>query len=375
MDRKKIAILGATGSIGSTALNIVRKYPHKFEVRLLVNAADKENLIKLVKEFKPQKAFCVNADFTYGFERNERASIDSPKLYQDIDLAINGIAGIAGLRPSIAVIQAGKTLATANKESFVAAGKLIDEERKKYSSKILPLDSEHSTVWQCVNGRTDNIKRIILTASGGAFRDYNYEELKQAKAVDALKHPNWVMGKKVTIDSATLMNKGMEIIEAKYFFGVSDIDVVMHRESIVHSLVELEDNFVIAGLSNPDMTQPIQYAMFYPQRIQTDIKRLDLAQVGSLNFGSIDEKLFPCLAIAKTAFSMGDIAGAVMNSADEVAVNAYLDNRIGFYDIPLIIEEAMDKFAEKGYFNNMEELFRIDKAVSEYTFKRIYGGN
>ena len=229
MDRKKIAILGATGSIGSTALNIVRKYPHKFEVRLLVNAADKENLIKLVKEFKPQKAFCVNADFTYGFERNERASIDSPKLYQDIDLVINGIAGIAGLRPSIAVIQAGKTLATANKESFVAAGKLIDEERKKYSSKILPLDSEHSTVWQCVNGRTDNIKRIILTASGGAFRDYNYEELKQAKAVDALKHPNWVMGKKVTIDSATLMNKGMEIIEAKYFFGVSDIDVVMHR--------------------------------------------------------------------------------------------------------------------------------------------------
>ena len=171
--------MGATGSIGSTALNIVRKYPHKFEVRLLVNAADKENLIKLVKEFKPQKAFCVNADFTYGFERNERASIDSPKLYQDIDLVINGIAGIAGLRPSIAVIQAGKTLATANKESFVAAGKLIDEERKKYSSKILPLDSEHSTVWQCVNGRTDNIKRIILTASGGAFRDYNYEELKQ----------------------------------------------------------------------------------------------------------------------------------------------------------------------------------------------------
>ncbi len=373
--KKRIAILGATGSIGSTALDIIRKNRDLFEVVIIANNSG--NLENLIAEFQPKHAvsvakkqyLCNNSVAPY------KDILSHSATYADIDIVINGIAGIAGLAPSLAALSAGVTLATANKESFVAAGTLLNRYKKTNNSRIIPLDSEHSAVWQCIGGAYENVKSIILTASGGAFRDLSYDELKNAKAVDALKHPNWKMGKKVTIDCATLMNKGMELIEAKHLFGISDISAVQHRESIVHALVVMKDNSVIAGLSQPDMTLPIQLALTYPLRQESSVPTLNFETIGSLNFSSIDEKKFPCFAIAKDVLKLKDTAGCVMNSANEVAVKAYSEDQIAFYDIPTIIEDALEKFADNYDFDTFSQVESMDKAVSEYTFKRIYGGH
>lgn len=373
--KKRIAILGATGSIGSTALEIIRRNRDLFEVAIIANNSG--NLDGLIYEFQPKFAVSVAKKQLF---RNGKVDVYSDILsdsaaYADIDIVINGIAGIAGLSPSLAALSAGVTLATANKESFVAAGTLLNRYKQKNNAKIIPLDSEHSTVWQCIGGAYENVKSVILTASGGAFRDLSYDELKKAKAADALKHPNWKMGKKVTIDCATLMNKGMELIEAKHLFGISDISAVQHRESVVHALVVMKDNSVIAGLSIPDMTLPIQFALTYPLRQESSVEALDFEKIGSLNFSAIDEKRFPCYGIAKTVSKMNDSTGCVMNSANEVAVKAYLEDQIGFYDIPTIIEDALTRFSESYDFNSFSEVESMDKAVGEYTFKRIYGGH
>ena len=249
--KKRIAILGSTGSIGKTTLDIVKRYSDEFSVVLLANGANREKLQEQIKEFKPEVAFCSDG---YLMVNGEEVAFDKDYLakketYANIDVIVNGIVGVAGLAPTLAVIDAGKVLCTANKESFVVAGNLINDRLTNSTTKIHPMDSEHSTVWQCIDD-INNVKKIVLTASGGAFRDLSKDKLTEAKAEDALKHPTWVMGKKVTIDCATLMNKGMEIIEAMHIFKTKDIDVVMHRESIVHSLVMMKDNTLIAGLSN-----------------------------------------------------------------------------------------------------------------------------
>lgn len=375
--KKRIAILGATGSIGTTTLNIIRQRPQDFEVALLANNDNLTKLKELINEFKPQVAVCSNRNFFYkkGKEyTSDNDILSDAEIFDDCDIVINGIAGIAGLKPTIAAIKAQKTLATANKESFVAAGSIINRIKNQNNCELIPLDSEHSTVWQCIGNNIQNVKSIILTASGGAFRDWDYDKLKDAKASDALKHPNWIMGKKITVDCATLMNKGFEIIEAKHLFGIKNIKVVQHNQSIIHSMVEFKDNFVIAGLSYPDMTLPVQLALYYPNRIESNVKSMDFTIIKELSFGDIDEQRFPCISIAKRAFEMGDIAGAVINSANEVAVKAYLDNQIGFYDIPALITNALDKFASNGDFEEIEQVLCMDTKVSEYTFKRIYGG-
>ncbi|MDD4315680.1 MAG: 1-deoxy-D-xylulose-5-phosphate reductoisomerase [Clostridia bacterium] len=372
--KKRLAILGATGSIGSTALSIVRRYRDLFEVVILAN--DSGNLDALTAEFKPKYALSAAKKALYvdGLRCEYRDILSDSDVYADIDIVINGIAGIAGLAPGLAALKAGKTLATANKESFVAAGALINSIKDSSGAQIIPLDSEHSAVWQCIGNEKHNLKTIVLTASGGAFRDLTYHQLKNAKAADALMHPNWKMGKKVTIDCATLMNKGMEIIEAKHLFGTCDIRAVQHKESIVHALAVMKDNSVIAALSMPDMTLPIQLALTYPMRQESGVAELDLATLGSLNFSEIDEHRFPCFRIAKEVSRHCDSFGCVMNSANEVAVKAYLDDKIGFYDIPRLIEDTLGAFSEDTDFEDLRQVQSMDKAAAEYTFKRIYGG-
>lgn len=375
--KKKLAILGATGSIGTTTLEIIRKNISDYEVVLIANNENLVGLEALLKEFKPLYAINISSKSLYknGLKTNyDECFLTRAETYEGIDIVINGIVGIAGLAPTIAVLQSSATLATANKESFVTAGKLVISTKEKHNAKIIPLDSEHSTIWQCIGNEKENVKSILLTASGGAFRNLSKKQLESAKAIDALKHPTWVMGKKVTIDCATLMNKGMEIIEAKYLFGIDNIEVVQHNESIIHSMVQFKDNTIIAGLSQPDMTLPIQYALTHPKRLESKVAPLDFTTISSLNFGTIDELKFPCFAIAKRVNKMGDCAGNVMNSANEVAVKAYLDNKIGFYDIPNLIEDALNKFASNNYYTDINQIICMDKEVSEYTFKRIYGG-
>jgi 1-deoxy-D-xylulose-5-phosphate reductoisomerase len=370
---KKLAILGATGSIGKTTLNIVSAHPDKFKVSIIANFSDLEGLKKLIEKFKPEIAICVKENYFFKngkvFSCTEDILADS-NLYNDCDIVINGIAGIAGLKPTMAVLNSNATLATANKESFVCAGEIINKERELNSKVIYPLDSEHNTVWQLISGNENNVKTIILTASGGAFRDLPYENLKNVTAVDALKHPNWVMGKKVTIDCATLVNKGMEIIEARYLFNCDNIKVVQHNESIIHAMVELKDNSILAGLSYPDMTLPIQYALSYPNRLETSVKSIDFSRLKNLNFGEIDTKRFPCFKICQEIAGKGDGIGTIFNSANEVLVKAFLEDKIGFYDIPRLISMSLDKFSDSKACN-IEEIFCIDRKVSEYTLSNI----
>lgn len=370
---KKIGILGATGSIGTTALNIVSTYPDKFSVPLIANFSDIKGLKLLIEKFKPEIAVCVKEKFFYKngkilpYDDDILAKSD---LYDSCDMVVNGIVGIAGLKPTLAILNSKAILATANKESFVCAGKIITKERDRLKKVIYPLDSEHSTVWQLIQGNENNLQGIILTASGGALRDLSYDELKKVKAQDALKHPNWVMGKKVTIDCATLVNKGMEIIEARYLFNCDDVKVVQHKESIIHAMVELKDSSILAGLSSPDMTLPIQYALSYPKRLKSKVKPLDFSLIKSLNFGEINLVKFPCFKIAQEIVGKGDGIGTVFNSANEVAVKAFLDGVIDFYDIPSLIAAALDKFSSNNA-QSIEEIFCIDSKVSEYTLSNI----
>lgn len=370
---KRLAILGATGSIGSTTLNIVAANPDKFKVSILANFSDLKGLKLLIEKFKPEIAICVNEKYYYNNGKilsYEDDILANPELYKNSDIVINGIAGIAGFKPTMAALKSNAILATANKESFVCAGSIITKERDKRKKIIYPLDSEHNTVWQLLNGNENNLKTIILTASGGAFRDLSYEQLQKVTAKDALHHPTWKMGKKVTIDCATLVNKGMEIIEARYLFNCDSIEVVQHKESIIHAMVVLKDNSIIAGLSYPDMTLPISYALSYPNRLDSNQKVVDFSKIASLNFGKIDTVKFPCFKIAKQIVGQGDGIGTIFNSANEVLVNAFLEGKVGFYDIPNLINDALDKFSGCRA-DSIEEIFCIDNKVSEYTLSNI----
>ena len=369
---KKIAVLGCTGSIGRTTLGVVRKNPDLFRVVFLANNRNKDGLLALAKEFGVQNYFCADglsvkngAEIPFDESLTARA-----ETYEDADIVVNGIVGLSGLLPTIAAIEAGKIVATANKESIVCAGNYVNSLLENSVAELRPLDSEHSTVWQCM-GDKRNIRRIILTASGGAFRDLTKEQLANASAADALKHPNWISGKQVTIEWATLVNKGMEIIEAKRLFGTENVEAVLHRESVIHSLVEMKDGAMIAGLSNPDMEIPIQYALTYPERKAVKTPFLDLASLGGLSFGEIDEERFPCFTICKKVSDCGDYAGTVLNAANEVAVEKYLAGETGFYGIYRCIENALEKFGTAGTVSGAEEILRIDREVREYTLKSI----
>ena len=370
--KKRVALLGCTGSIGVSTQKVLDR--GDFSVELLLNKSDLNGLKKLIAKYDPKTAVCLDAKYYYRNGKEYRLPDDfsyTPDLFADVDAVVNGIVGLAGLRPSLAAIGADKILCTANKESFVCAGAIINAALKQSSAKIYPLDSEHSAVWQLLQGGT--AEKIYLTASGGAFRDLTKEELRSAKAVDALKHPNWKMGKKVTIDCATLVNKGMELIEAKHLFGLPT-EAIGHRESLVHAFVRYSDGTLHANLSAPDMVSPISYALHYPDRSALPLRPLEPQDLTDLHFFTLDEDRFPALRLAKKAVSSGDIAGCVLNAADEVLVDAYLRDEIGFYDVSDGIARAMDRFADEGDFSSIDAVFRMDAAVREYTHRSISGG-
>lgn len=343
---KKIVIFGSTGSIGTQTLRVIDKYPERFELVGLGCGANYTLLNEQIARYRPRYVFIAeNADkiIPMGAEILPNAEALAEV---DADIFVSAAVGMAGLAPTLKAIETGKDIALANKETLVSAGDYVMARAKANGVKMLPVDSEHSALWQCLNyGNARNVKNLVLTASGGAFRGRTANELKKVTVVDALKHPTWNMGRKVTIDSATLMNKGLEVIEAKHLFAVDAerIKVLVHKESVVHSMVQFDDNSVIAELSEPSMILPIQLALTYPDKIESEVKELDLSDIATLSFEKPNMDTFKALKIAYDVAKTGGTAGAVMNAADEVAVTAFIDGKIGFLDIPTVISRTLDK--------------------------------
>ncbi|GBF81323.1 1-deoxy-D-xylulose-5-phosphate reductoisomerase [Aphanothece sacrum] len=373
---KKISILGSTGSIGTQTLDIVNQYPEQFQVVGLATRSNVELLAKQIKQFRPE-IVAIGDENKLGTLKEAIASFDySPILlageegvievarYGDSQSIVTGIVGCAGLLPTIAAIEAGKDIALANKETLIAGGPVVLPLVEKYGVKLLPADSEHSAIFQCLQGVPDGgLRRIILTASGGAFRDWSVEQLKYVTVQDALKHPNWSMGQKITVDSATLMNKGLEVIEAHFLFGMDykDIDIVIHPQSIIHSLIELQDTSVLAQLGWPDMRLPLLYSLSWPERIYTDWKPLDLVKAGSLTFREPDHDKYPCMQLAYAAGKAGGAMSAVLNAANEQAVALFLAEKIAFLDIPRVIEITCDRFTSHNSSTpSLEDILEAD---------------
>ena len=355
-DRKNIAILGSTGSVGTQTLDVIRENGQLFKAFLLTANSNEELLIRQSLEFLP--AYAIICDKSkYQAVKEALAHTDTKVLagidaiietvtHPDIDIVLTAMVGFAGLEPTIAAIKAGKDIALANKETLVVAGELVTGLAKKHEVKILPVDSEHSAIFQCLAGEENNvIEKIILTASGGPFRGKDLEFLADVVREDALKHPNWVMGAKITIDSASLMNKGLEVIEAKWLFNLEpeQVDVVVHPQSIIHSMVQFEDGSIKAQMGLPDMKLPIQYALTYPNRVKSNFKRFDFTKYPNLSFEQPDIKTFRNLALAYEALSRGGNMPCIINAANEIAVSGFLNNSIGFLAMSDLIETCMQK--------------------------------
>jgi len=382
--RKRISILGSTGSIGTQTLEVVRENEDMFQVVALAAMQNIDELEKQINEFKPKYVAVYDkskADLL-------RSRIDSKtKVFsslegiieiasnEDVDLVLNSVVGSIGLLPTLHAIRNGKDVALANKETLVVGGELITKEISKHNVKITPVDSEHSAIFQCLQGEdVQNVSRLILTASGGPFRSWSKEQLLDATHTDALKHPNWSMGRKISIDSATLMNKGLEVIEAKWLFNVQvdKIDVVIHPQSVIHSMVEFKDKSVIAQLGLPDMKLPIQYALTYPNRVESNLPGLEFSKYSTLTFEEPDHHRFPCLHLAYEAIKIGGTMPCVLNAANEVLVNLFLEGKIKFYDISNYIEEIMNIHKSSKY-DSFEELLEIDEWARAWIVKNIKG--
>ncbi len=373
---KRIAILGSTGSIGTQALNVIRRHRDLFCAEVLCAGSNADLLIAQAREFAPN-AVAIADESRYGQVRDALNDTDI-KVYagtdaivslmemESIDMVLAAIVGVAGLRPTLHAIEHGKPIALANKETMVVAGAIVTEAARRHRVPILPVDSEHSAIFQCLVGEVSPVDKILLTASGGPFRGKTREELATVTLEQALKHPNWSMGRKVTIDSATLMNKGLEVIEAKWLFGVDakDIEVHVHPQSVVHSMVQFADGSVKAQLGIPTMETPIQYAFSFPERIESFLPRLDLFSQHTLTFERPDTETFRCLALAYKAIERGGNMPCVMNAANEVAVQQFLDGRIGFLDIADRVERSMQ---EAHYIANptLDDLIATDKTVRQ----------
>lgn len=351
--RKKIAVLGSTGSIGCQTLDVVENFTDAFEIIGLAAGVNLDRLAGQVAKHKPRIVSIGRREDIPKFRAMVPAGVEvvagiegmtEIAVHEQVDMMVTSITGTLGLIPTVAAIKAGKDIALANKETLVAAGELVMALIKEKGVRILPVDSEHSAIFQCLAGYPGTeIRRIILTASGGPFRHKTREELRTVTVEDALKHPNWTMGQKITVDSATLMNKGLEVIEARWLFDTDfdKIDVVVHPQSIIHSMVEFPDGSVIAQMGTPDMRMPIQYAMTYPERWANEFPKLDFPGLGALTFEPPRMDEFPCLALAFAAGRQGGTMPAVMNAANEQAVAMFLSRQIGFSDIPAIIEKVM----------------------------------
>jgi 1-deoxy-D-xylulose-5-phosphate reductoisomerase len=380
---KRITILGSTGSIGSSSLKVIDAYPERYKVAALGAGRNLDLLRKQIERFRPRSVAVLEDELAEDLRRTLNKVVGTEVFsgtegfvrltqMEEVDTVISAMSGSAGLIPTFAAIQAGKNVALANKEVIVMAGPLIMAEAIKRGVSIIPIDSEHSAILQSLQGhRREDVRRVILTASGGPLRELSYEQMKYVTPAQALKHPNWNMGRKITIDSATLMNKGLETIEAKWLFDlrVDQISILIHPQSIIHSMVEYKDGSVIAQLGIPDMLTPISYALSYPQHMETFLPPLRLDEIGILSFSQPDFKKFRCLHLARVAAERGDSMAAVLNGANEVAVDLFLRGQIGFLGIPELIEKTME--AHKPFVIDSIEIVQRADAWARQTARSL----
>jgi len=378
---KRIALLGSTGSIGVSTLDVIARNPGKFQVSAMAAGSNVEVFAEQVRRFKPEIAAIFDAskearlkDLLAGLDIeivSGEAGTRKAATQPGTDMVVSGIVGSAGLVPTLAAIRAGIDVALANKETLVVAGELVLREAADRVA-LIPIDSEHSAIFQALNGESrGRIKKIILTASGGPFRTFSRERMETVTVKEALNHPNWAMGHKITIDSATMMNKGLEYIEAKWLFGRGiDVEVIIHPQSIIHSMIEFVDTSIMAQLGIPDMRVPIAYALSYPDRLTADLPSLNLGQVGKLTFEEPDLERFPCLKLAYDAMEMGQTMPAVLNAANEVAVQAFLNEDIPFKDIPETIRTVMQNHSSRQV-NELEDVLAADRWARDEARKRI----
>ena len=371
---KNICLLGSTGYIGINSLRFIKDNQERYRIVALGAGKNIDLLLNQIKEFKPRFAVVINSDLANELKSRLNHTSNTEILYgtegyikiatlSDVDITIAAMTGSSGLLPTFSAITAGKDVALANKETLVIAGSLLMSESRKMGINIFPIDSEHSAIQQSIQGHSrEDLKRIILTGSGGPFMDLSIESLSKVTPEEALKHPNWSMGRKITIDSATMMNKGMEAIEAKWLFNVEmdQIDILLHPQSIIHSMVEYMDGSIIAQLAPTDMRIPISYALSYPRHLKGELPPLDLLDIGKLSFGKPDKKRFRCLDLALDAGKIGESMPAILNGANEIAVNAFLEGKIGFLQIPQIIEKTMEKH-EAIPINSIEQAIEADQ--------------
>ncbi|MHC5596787.1 MAG: 1-deoxy-D-xylulose-5-phosphate reductoisomerase [Nostoc sp.] len=374
---KAITLVGSTGSIGTQTLDIVTQYPDQFRIVGLAAGNNVEMLAAQIRQFRPEIAAICSEDKLPALKEAiidldpqpillaGEAGVIEVARYGDSQTVVTGIVGCAGLLPTIAAIQAGKDIALANKETLIAGAPVVLPLVEKHGVKLLPADSEHSAIFQCLQGvPKEGLRKILLTASGGAFRDWDVEKLADVTVADALKHPNWSMGRKITVDSATLMNKGLEVIEAHFLFGLDydNIEIVIHPQSIIHSLIELQDTSVLAQLGWPDMRLPLLYALSWPDRIYTNWERLDLVKAGNLTFREPDHQKYPCMQLAYAVGKAGGSMPAVLNAANEQAVALFLDEKIRFLDIPRCIELVCDRHQNDHRANpSLDDILAADK--------------
>ncbi|MBN4002524.1 1-deoxy-D-xylulose-5-phosphate reductoisomerase [Nostoc sp. LPT] len=374
---KAITLVGSTGSIGTQTLDIVTQYPDQFRIVGLASGNNVEMLGAQIRQFRPEIAAICSEDKLPALKEAiidldpqpillaGDAGVIEVARYGDSQTVVTGIVGCAGLLPTIAAIEAGKDIALANKETLIAGAPVVLPLVEKHGVKLLPADSEHSAIFQCLQGvPKGGLRKILLTASGGAFRDWDVEKLADVTVADALKHPNWSMGRKITVDSATLMNKGLEVIEAHFLFGLDyeNIEIVIHPQSIIHSLIELQDTSVLAQLGWPDMRLPLLYALSWPDRIYTNWERLDLVKAGNFTFREPDHQKYPCMQLAYAVGKAGGSMPAVLNAANEQAVALFLDEKIRFLDIPRCIEWVCDHHQNDNRANpSLDDILAADK--------------
>ena len=392
MEKRRIAILGSTGSIGRQALDVIRQHRDLFEVELLTANNSTDLLIQQAIEFDANAVVICNED-RYGEVRDAldphfikvfagMQSVCDLVTGENIDIVLTSMVGFSGLSSTVAAVKAGKTIALANKETLVAAGRIVMDLAARHGSRILPVDSEHSAIFQCLMGSAGaDIEKIHLTASGGPFRTWTKEQIAVATREQALNHPNWSMGSKITIDSATMMNKGLEIIEARWLFGTPGdrIQVVIHPESIIHSMIEYADGSVIAQMGHPDMREAIQFAFSYPHRLPLDNRKLNFAELGKMSFFAPDQEKFPALGLAYESLEKGGNMACIMNAANEAAVAAFLQERIGFYDITDVVHETMagadfvaDPDLETIFRTNEESLIRANGLIDRIAGRKSF---
>lgn len=384
---KAITLLGSTGSIGTQTLDIVQQYPDQFRLVGMAAGRNVALVAQQIRQFQPEIVALADASRLSELKAAIADLPNQPQLlagqegvvevarYGDAEAVVTGIVGCAGLLPTIAAIEAGKDIALANKETLIAGGPVVLPLIQQHGIKLTPADSEHSAIFQCLQGLTkeksfsvgqpmEGLRRILLTASGGAFRDWPVEKLAEVKVEDAIKHPNWSMGRKITVDSATLMNKGLEVIEAHYLFGLDydHIDIVIHPQSIIHSLIEVADTSVLAQLGWPDMRLPLLYALSWPERLATNWETLDLVKAGTLTFREPDHAKYPCMGLAYAAGRAGGSMTAVLNAANEQAVALFLEEKIGFLEIPKVIEKTCDRHRDhNNQAPSLEDILAADE--------------